>query len=197
MEAVLIGYCAKKVEKRPEWLKVPNVELVCSVSNCVSSGPEGTKDYHPDRNPMWLYANEGAAHASIQPPERAVDFDIFAYKLLPVAFGDEGEQLDLDPDGEQAAFDAASSAVEPLPPNYERLGFDCPGKTTDWPYSGFDCSPLSCNSMAEEIEVNRYCLIEDKRLALEVASHFGIEQPEPGNYYVVEVWRKRRGPPSP
>ncbi len=53
--------------------------------------------------------------------------------------------------------------------------------------AGFECSPLSCNGMAGEIPVNRYCLLDNVEQALRVAARFDEEQPEPGDYFVVEV----------
>ena len=52
---------------------------------------------------------------------------------------------------------------------------------------GFGCSPLSCNGMAESIPVNDSCLIDDMETALAAARRFGVEQPEPGPYVIVEV----------
>ena len=51
--------------------------------------------------------------------------------------------------------------------------------------------------MAREIAVNRYCLIDTLDDAIATARIFAGEQPEPGDYYVVEVWRKRRGDANP
>ena len=196
MDPILIGYCAKQIAQRPEWLDAEAVEEICSVSNCISSEPEGSAEFNPDRNPLWLYPSARAAADSVKPPEDPNDFDIFAYKLFPLVFGDEGEQLELDEDGERPAFETASRTVEALPSEFELLGYECPNKAADWPYSGFNCSPLSCNSMANRIPVNEFCLLDTREDALAVASQFGKQQPEPGCYYVVEVWRKPRDRPS-
>jgi hypothetical protein len=56
---------------------------------------------------------------------------------------------------------------------------------------GFGCSPLSCNGMAENISVNEFCLIDDMETALTAARRFGVEQPEPGPYVIVEVLAPR------
>jgi hypothetical protein len=45
--------------------------------------------------------------------------------------------------------------------------------------------------MAEEIPVNDFCLIDDLDTALTTARRFGIEQPEPGPYVIVEVLAPR------
>jgi len=41
--------------------------------------------------------------------------------------------------------------------------------------------------MAESIPVNEFCLIDDMETALATARRFGVEQPEPGPYVIVEV----------
>ena len=68
--------------------------------------------------------------------------------------------------------------------------FDGPGSPS------FFCSPLSCNGMAEEYPVNRYCLVDDPDTALAMARDFATGNCEPGPYCVVEVWMqkpRRRG----
>jgi hypothetical protein len=193
--AILIGYCAKKVEKRHTLthIKTQNVAEVCSISSCINSQPEGWFEYHPSRNTMWLYRNETDALDRIFAPENLDDFTLFAYKIIPIVFGDEGEQLAFDEE-EKTTVSAASENVDPLTSNYDFLGYDCACNDTSWMYSGFQCSPLSCNAMADEIETNRHCLVDDLDRALTIASQFGREQPSPGPYYVIEVWRKRRVP---
>jgi len=52
---------------------------------------------------------------------------------------------------------------------------------------GFGCSPLTCNSMAENIPVNEFCLLDVLESALATAQRFEIEKPEPGPYFVIEV----------
>jgi hypothetical protein len=37
--------------------------------------------------------------------------------------------------------------------------------------------------------VNRYCLVDDLAAAYDLAVLFGVRQPEPGPYVIVEVWR--------
>ena len=50
---------------------------------------------------------------------------------------------------------------------------------------------LSCNGMAESIPVNEFRLLDDLQAALAAAQRFGVEQPEPGPYVVVEVLARR------
>jgi hypothetical protein len=57
---------------------------------------------------------------------------------------------------------------------------------------GFECSPLSCNAMATEMDTNEYCLFDSLEAAVAGAARFSIEQPEPGDYYVIEVLEEPR-----
>ena len=84
-----------------------------------------------------------------------------------------------------APIDTDVAAAE-LPLSFRRLGYDVVNR--DYA-SSFECSPLSCNTMAAEVMVNEFCLFEDYDAALAFAERCGREQPEPGEYVVVEVWR--------
>jgi hypothetical protein len=41
--------------------------------------------------------------------------------------------------------------------------------------------------MATEMDTNEYCLFHSLDAAVAGATRFSIEQPEPGDYYVIEV----------
>jgi hypothetical protein len=41
--------------------------------------------------------------------------------------------------------------------------------------------------MAGEVPANRFCLFETLEEELAAARRFSVEEPEPGDYYVVEV----------
>ena len=123
----------------------------------------------PQRDPPWRIKLSRAA-------DRRYDF--YAYRVFPCCFVD----------GQQEDYAVPSLNCEPLPAGYERLGYDAVNRTC-CPH--FECGPLLCNGMAEEIAVNRFCLIDEPQRALEVARYFSQRKPEPGTYFAVEVWRKR------
>ena len=74
---------------------------------------------------------------------------------------------------------------------YHRIGYDIVERNAAMGILGFGCSPLSCNSMAESIPVNEFCLLDDLELALAAARRFGTEKPEPGPYVIIEVLTAR------
>ncbi len=170
----LIGYFPKKVVHRPDWLPL-RVTAIRSVSECVSKGPD---DWivHWTHNEFGRYSTQSAAIAVVPEADRS-QFELHAYRMLPGVF-DGGERL---------SFELLEIAVEPLPQDFESLGFDAVANSCG---SGFECSPLSCNLLAEEIETNEHCLLPTLAAAVEAALRFSREEPEPGPYFVVEVlWR--------
>ena len=161
--------------KRPDWLKSAGVEEVCSVSTCVSDAPDGWIDQWR-HNEMWVYDTPELAR-SVVPDAARHEFDLYAYQMFPVVFDD----------GQQQPFEIPLLHVQPLPSSFERLGYDVVSRTCG---TNFECSPLSCNHMAEHIAVSRYCLVDDKDVAFRLAAEFEAGGCEPGPYYVVEVWRQ-------
>lgn len=176
MSPTLIGYFPKRTAKRPEWVTA-DVEEVCSASECISSGPDGWID-HWKHNDLFLFDSPEVAEA-VLPPERRAEFEMYAFRLFPIRFHH----------GERQPTAIPELAVIPPPHDFERLGLDVVSKSCD---STFEHSPLSCNNLASEHRVNRHCLVDDAGYAFELAAAFAQTQPEPGPFFVVEVWRKRK-----
>jgi len=127
---------------------------------------------------------------SAAPAEGAsFDWDLHAYRMFPVRFAQ----------GEEEPFAVSLVGVQPLPDDYDWLGYDVVNRETD---AEFGCSPLNCNGLYTEVAVNRYCLVNDLDLAFRLAREWSIGEyrpdgsyvgsAEPGPYHVVEVFRKRR-----
>jgi hypothetical protein len=76
---ILCGYFPKRVETRPDWLAEPRVKDVCSVSDCIVTGPDGWID-------RWLHNwlgwfNTVADAYSVVPPDQVAQYRVFAYRL--------------------------------------------------------------------------------------------------------------------
>ena len=174
MQLRLAGYFPKYVTPRPEWLEAPGVLDICSVSRCVSKGPDGWigKWLH---NELAFFDTQELALQVVPPGE---PIGMFAYRISPIRFAN----------GEPESWQwPAISALAP-PDNFRVLGFDAVSKSTDGMLE-FECSPLSCNGLAAEWKANSHCLLDTLEQATEAARRFSVEQPEPGNYYVAEVLR--------
>jgi hypothetical protein len=179
---IFLGYLPKKLAPRPDWLACPNVEFVASVSECISRSPPDRID-HWKHNYVGLYDTEALARAII-PEDKLTEYTVFAHCALPVAFHD-GQPIDWNPWADE----------ETIPPKLdtefnEHLGFDIVGYTNG---GFFECSPLSCNGVAKNIGVNRFCLVEDIQRAMTIAKDFSRPESrvEPAwAYVIISVWRR-------
>lgn len=169
----LVGYFPKTTGVPGGWTACDWVKEICSVSNCINSGPNGWID-------KWLHNELGFFNTRSDAMAVTMgdnSFKIFAYRLLASRFRD----------GNAERFAIALFHVEPLPPSFVSLGFDTVSKSIS---SYFECSPLSCNNMAAEAPVNRFCLLETLEEAMALAKRCSLGEGEPGPYYVLEVLRE-------
>jgi hypothetical protein len=183
-QLVLIGILAKKVAKRPEWLKA-NVREICSVSDCVSSAPDGRIERWT-HNDFGLYNTEQLAWETVAKTERD-EYTLFAYRMFPARFDQTGAHP-FDPGSD---LKPSQPGLEELPDEgalsaYEKLGCDIVSRSSYF----FECSPLSCNSKANEHAVNPFCLVDELQRAVDLGREFAATEPEPGPYFVIEVLRK-------
>jgi hypothetical protein len=122
-------------------------------------------------------------------PERAA-YRIFAYRAIPAVFDKAGPTPKVTAAEElfEAYHYLTESPPEPDLSGFARLGFDVVqySDAINW-----GCSPLSCNYMYQHHAVNRYCLIDTIEGAEEAARSFAENEPEPGPYIVIEVFRER------
>jgi len=77
---------------------------------------------------------------------------------------------------------------------YRMIGCDAVSRSTGF---NFECSPLSCNTLAADFPVNKYCLADTLPDEIEMALAFSKEQAEPGPYFVIEAWVKGARIPQP
>jgi hypothetical protein len=181
MKPILIGYFPMKTKKNLPDLKAVGVEEVCSVTDCVSDSPEGWIDQWK-HNEMWVFDSVEIAR-SIIPEAQRHDFNIFGYYLFPERIPVKEPSLP-----EQKPFVIPSLHVEVMDNTFEKLGYDIVDRTAG---NKFEHSPLSCNGLAGEVKVNRYCLIDDAEKAFQIAGQFENLGAESGPYYVIEVWRQK------
>ena len=143
---IAAGYFAKRVAPRPEEMDAPRVCEICSVSNCISQGPEEWLESWRHNELGWF--NSIADALSVLPRETREPYRLFAYRVTP-HFHRGGARLDteLPPD----------VRPQPIPPDFVVRGFDAVSRSIDYP-NGFEHSPLSCNYLATELDVNEFCL---------------------------------------
>jgi hypothetical protein len=169
------GFFPKIIVMRPDWLKNPDIVEICSVSHCISEAPPHWIDPWIHNDFGWFNRIDDAM--SVVPAGQAAEYRLFAYRLYPEVFRGGAALPFVRPNGVDP---------EPIPQTFRSLGFDSVSKSMET-ILGFECSPLSCNSMADEIAANAVCLFPTLEAALAGADRFSRDQPEPGDYYVVEV----------
>jgi hypothetical protein len=172
------GYFVKYVVSRPEWLDA-DVAEICSVSNCISKPPEGWIEHWLHNELGWF--NRISDARQLIPADGHATCRLFGYRLYAEFFRQGSGVRIVVP---------ADVRPDPVPEGFRSLGFDAISKSLE-SILGFECSPLSCNSMAAELRANEHCLFESLDAAIDGAARFSREQPEPGDYYVIEVLEDR------
>jgi hypothetical protein len=172
------GYMAKFVEARPDWLACPGVSGIYSVSNCIS---DDFCDYINfwKHNGYWFFDNpaivlEVASEAGV----KLKGATLFYYEAHELEFDQEHERWQ--------SFDPAEHfPVDVVAPSDASLeGFDV---VSFYVRSNPECSPLSCNSLAESLPVNEHCLFGSFAEAVSAIESGQFRQGEPGPLRVFSV----------
>lgn len=170
---------AKKVASRPDWIRAPRITDVSSVSHCIS---EAFCDFikHWKHNGYWLFDSP----AVIAEIARAESINLSAHRIFYYEAHEEqfDEQLRRwQPFAPEAAFTTRVSAPE----RKELLGFDVVSFSAQ---TSPECSPLSCNGLAESIEVNEHCLLRSLEEARQLLESGAFENSEPGPFRIFAVY---------
>jgi hypothetical protein len=138
------GYMYKQIVAQPEWLNCTNVIKIYSVSGCVS---KDFADYIPywKHNKYWFFNNLDDMDNIINEQKITNEFELLFYELYEKEF-DEEEQAWEEFQGEGSfGYDVKS------PAHKDFLGFDIVSYSVG---TSHDCSPLSCNWLCREADVN-------------------------------------------
>jgi hypothetical protein len=173
---IFAGFFPKATQPRPDWLKVDSVEEIASVSDCISAAPPNWIQ-HWTHNALGFYDSQAAAEAILE--GAAAGYDLYAYEMFPFHC--------LDRKVESVPVERPAGRV---PPDFDFLGYDIVTRSTG---SFFECSPLSCNHVAQDYATNAHCLLDDEALAYQAL--LAMSEPgsgvEPGPYYLFKVYRKK------
>ena len=173
------GYMAKRVVKRPEWIRAPGVRDIYSLCGCIS---EYFADYigYWKHNGYWLFDSvEALRSLALEHSIPIEDCRIFYYEVFEREYDDENIEW-------RAFAPDKGFVTSVIPPRNKRLeGFDV---VTFSACASPECSPLSCNNLAATIRTNEHCLFssfEDAKARLEAGD---FEASEPGPFRVVAVY---------
>ncbi len=181
VEAMMIpvGYMAKRVDARPQWIKAERVSDIFSVSGCVSKNFADYINYWK-HNGYWFFDSPRIIQQLAQ--QNAIDLTgtkLFYYEVHDREFDDtEGQWVTFEPE--------SSFKTEVVSPSEKALeGYDV---VTFSVRTSAECSPLSCNSLASEVETNQHCLLSPFERAQQLLEEGKFKNTEPGPYRIFAVY---------
>lgn len=173
------GYMAKRVSSRPQWLRAERVIDIYSISNCVS---KDFADYIDSwkHNGYWLFDSPQIIRQVAE--EHSVDLtgtSLFYYEVHELEFAEDK--------GLWRSFEADTSfQTQVIIPSTKQLeGYDV---VTFYGKTSAECSPLSCNSLAEAVETNQHCLLPSLEQAQDSLKQGQFKNTKPGSFRIFAVY---------
>jgi hypothetical protein len=170
------GYMAKRVQK-PEGFLLAKCVDVYSVSDCVNNNFADYIEYWK-HNGYWLFDSPEIIRTLAQ--EHSIPLEgttLFYYEVYASEF-DGKNWIPYEP---ETSFPTNVT----LPPSKSLAGFDV---VTFFAKNAPECSPLSCNGMAEGVTTNEHCLFMSFNEAYQSVSSGAFNQAEPGPYRIFAVY---------
>lgn len=177
---VPMGYMAKRIIAKPDWLKNANVKTLFSVSGCNSHNLICTEEDESLLNGYWMLNCRCDADRVLElGAEDDGQPQTFYYELYPEQWNDSLGKW------ESFSVDSRRGVTIEVPQTPTLEGFDIVSFSLgDQP----ECSLLSCSHLAERVKVNEHCLLptlEDAKSVLASAEFHGCE---PGPYRILAVY---------
>ena len=173
------GYMAKRVVKRPDWLKADQVVDIYSVSNCNSKDFADYINYWK-HNGFWLFDSPEIIQALAR--ENSVDIgdtQLFFYEVYGLEYDDDRENWKGFVPEESFTTNVVVPAEKSL------VGYDVVTFSTG---NSAECSPLSCNSIASEVSTNEHCLLASLEEAKRLLEDGKFNNSEPGPFRIFAVY---------
>lgn len=178
-----VGYMYKKICRSPKWLKSAQVTDIYSVSPCISEDFADWINYWK-HNGYWFFDSPEVMK------QLAKDNDLSLEGMCLFFYLAYEKQWDEEARGWVHYFPEKSLPTNVVPPidsrmeGYDIVSFCC--------QTSAEYSPLSCNYMAEKVDVNEHCLVRTFEDAQHLAETF--KDCEPGPYRIFEVHTVKPNP---
>ncbi len=178
-DMIPVGYMAKNVSARPDWLKSGLVSDIFSVSDCTSHDFDYYINYW-EHNGFWFF--DSPMSIIKLATENSIELKgtkLFFYEAHPLEFDDVVSKW--------IAFDKEESFTTniQLPDQTNLEGFDI---VTYSQGTTHECSPLSCNSLAEQFPTNQHCLLSSFQIATELLETGKFKDSESGPFRIFAVY---------
>ena len=173
------GYMAKRVSRSPQWLAAEKVVDIYSVSGCVSAD---FAQYIPywKHNGYWLFDSPEVIRQLAR--DHSIDLEgtsLFYYEVYEHEFDEDVElwrEFEPQPEFPTQVIAPAQKALA----GYDVACFSCG--------TNVECSPLSCNRLAEEVDTNSHCLLASLDQARELLERGTFTGTEPGPFRIFAVY---------
>lgn len=168
----------KKLASRPDWVKASKVDDIYSVSKCISDDFCDWINFW-QHNGYWFFDDlEIIRKIATDNRIDLASMKPFYYRVYPKQWdADSSKWFTFSP---EESF--STDVLEPTAPKVE--GFDV---VTYSCQTSAECSPLSCNSLADALPTNSHCLFETLEMARSALESNSFDRAEPGPYRIVEV----------
>ena len=181
VRAIMIpaGYMAKKIIKKPDWLKADSVKDVYSLTNCLSKNFADYINYWK-HNGYWLFDSPDI----IMDLAKEHSFDLegtmfFYYEVYELEFHDSDSKW-------HSFIPEANFKTNVVGPHVKFLeGYDIATFSVG---TSPECSPLSCNSAASVIKTNKHCLLDSFEEAKLLLERGRFNNTEPGPFRIFAVY---------
>ncbi len=175
---VPVGYMYKIVSSKPDWLETNQVSDIYSVSGCISEDFAEWIKYWK-HNGYWFFDSPKVIEDLAQEQNLSLKgMTLFFYLAYEWEWDTDEEQWNLYSPEESFSTDVV------LPQNSKIEGYDIISFSFG---NSAECSPLSCNSMAQKIKVNSHCLLDTFEQAMLILESGSFKNCEPGPYRIYEV----------
>ncbi len=173
------GYMAKHIGTKPDWLKADNVIDIYSVGDCISKDFTDYIDYWK-HNGFWFFDSPQVIKKLSE--ENSISLDgttLFYYEVYRLEYHAD------DPSWREFKPEHNIPVQVDIPEIKTLAGFDVVTFSTG---AMPDCSPLSCNSLAENIRTNNHCLLDTFEEAKQNLENGELLKGEPGPYRIFAVY---------
>lgn len=174
-----VGYMAKRIVARPDWLDANQVVDIYSVSNCISKDFADYIDYWK-HNGYWFFDSPQFIQQLAQ--EHSIDLNktkLFYYEVYESEYDEEeNEWIELP-----AELPFETNVVIPnqkILEGYDLVSFQLGNSA--------ECSPLSCNGLAKEVTTNQHCLLDSFEQAKQLLESDKFTGVEPGPYRILAMY---------
>ena len=177
------GYMAKIIVKKPDLLKAKDVQSIYSVSGCISKD-FADYDHFWKHNKFWFFDSvEIIKEISKENNVNLSKAEILYYEIYEKEFDEKSKKWNYFEN--KNSFGYLGSDVK-KPENKYLLGYDIVNYIVS---PGPECSVFSCNYLAENVKINKYCLMDSFEETKEIVETLGISKCEPGPYRIFAVYK--------